>query len=186
MRTFLCWVMACLLVAGGISCSEKRTAATAPEGDKSSEAIKEQTKPERELDAEEGEEEEAEPGPADIVEDCIAFLRLTKAFPKDAGTNDCPGCPPPDAATEVLAARNVKVNRVTCSGENCEVEATMRAVFNQSHGGEIRGGLTGWITPEQRAEYAHGKTPAGEQVYNLKISYRHDEIGWKAIEWVQP
>lgn len=179
MKIFLSYVLAVIVAVLMLSCSEKRSATEAAE-EKSSEQAK--AKSLREHDADE-EENETQPEAPDVVEDCIAFLRLTKAGPNDAGAGQCPTCPASDSGVEVLTVRDVKVNKIECAGESCEVDATLRVVFNESHGGEIRGGLTGWITPGQKEEYAKGKTPAGEQIYKLKINYRHDEIGWKAVEF---
>ena len=45
------------------------------------------------------------------------------------------------------------------------------------------GGLVGWISPEQRAQWLHGQTAAGEQIYHVKITYRRTGKDWRAVEF---
>lgn len=45
------------------------------------------------------------------------------------------------------------------------VEVTIRASFNTATVGMIGGGLTASIPAEQKEQYAHGSTPAGQQTY---------------------
>lgn len=163
-------VLAASLITG--SCSEKPTP--------------EKPKPEAEIkaaDKEEAEKEETDEQPHEdeIAEDCVAFLRATKLLPKTAAT-DCPGCSA--QGTEVLAFRQVRRDRISCSSaDTCEVVVTLRAVFNPAPAGTISGGLTAWIPQEQRLQYLNGQPPEGEQVYRVKIIYRRTGEGWRAIEF---
>ena len=77
----------------------------------------------------------------------------------------------------------VHVGRVSPSGLMCEFDVTIHATFNPGTGGAIAGGLTAWISPEQRAQYLRGQTPHGEQVYHVKITYRRTAKGWRAVEF---
>jgi hypothetical protein len=60
---------------------------------------------------------------------------------------------------------------------------TIRASFNPGAGERIAGGLTAWISPEQRSEYLSGRMPSGEQVYRVKITYKRRGEAWRAIEF---
>jgi hypothetical protein len=83
----------------------------------------------------------------------------------------------------VLRFNDVKIDRVISSGESCTVAVRIFATFNPSVGGPIAGGLTAWISPEQRAQYARGETPAGQQEYKVNVTYRKTPQGWRAIEF---
>src|SRR5205823_8806184 len=106
------------------------------------------------------EENEFQPAEDEIAEDCVAFLRSTKTVPAHGATADCPQCPAAAEATEVLKFDDIKVDRVTRSESTCEVNVTIRATFNPSARENITGGLSAWITPEQRAKYLQGEIPA--------------------------
>jgi hypothetical protein len=77
----------------------------------------------------------------------------------------------------------MRVDRISCSADTCEVAVTLRAVFNPAPAGTITGGLAGWISQEQRLQYLDGHPPEGEQVYRVKITYRRTGEGWRAIEF---
>src|SRR2546423_8668999 len=121
--------------------------------------------PEAEKKKAEKEEIEGQPREDEIAEDCLAFLRATRIFPKTAA--DCPGCSA--EGTEVLAFRQMRMDQISCSPDNCEVVVTLRAVFNPAPVGTISGGLTAWIPQEQRLEYLNGHPPEGAQGYRVKI-----------------
>jgi hypothetical protein len=162
-------LLAASLVTG--SCSEKPAPVKPqPEAEKK--------KPEKEKA--EKEQTEEQPHEDEIAEDCVAFVRATKILPKTAAA-DCPGCSA--EGTEVLAFRQTRMDRISCSADTCEVAVTLRAVFNPAPTGTIAGGLTAWIPQEQRLQYLNGHLPEGEQVYRVKIIYRRMGEGWRAIEF---
>lgn len=161
-----------ILVAGIItaSCSEK----SAPDREKrsnTSETTREVAK----------REDERQPGEDEIAEDCVAFVRSTKIVPAQAPSADCPGCPA--AGAEVLAFRQMKTNRISCSGDSCTVSVTIHVSFNPGAGERIAGGLTAWISPEQRSAYLSGHTPSGEEAYRVQITYKRRSEGWRAVEF---
>lgn len=162
-------LLAASLITG--SCSEKVAPVKSQPEAKKEEAAKEKT---------EKEETEEQPREEEIAEDCVAFLRATKIFPKAAAA-DCPGCTA--EGTEVLAFRQMRTDRISCSPDTCEVAVTLRAVFNPAPAGTITGGLAAWISQEQRLEYLNGRPPEGEQVYRVKIIYRRTGEAWRAIEF---
>lgn len=132
------------------------------------------------------EEDEEKPDVGDVGEDCVAFVLATKTpatQPAAADNASCPTCPPTGDATEVLRVEDVKVDRITPTNGACQVAVRIFARFNPSHGGSIVGGLTGWITPEQREQYARGETPEGQQIYHVNITYRRNANGWQPIEF---
>jgi hypothetical protein len=162
-------LLAASLVAG--SCSEKSAPVKPqPESEKREPEKKEAEK----------EETEGQPPEDEIAEDCVAFLRATKIVPKTAPT-DCPGCSA--EGTEVLAFRQIRMDRISCSPGTCEVAVTLRAVFNPAPAGTMGGGLTAWISQEQRLQYLNGPPPEGEQVFRVKIIYRRTGEGWRPIEF---
>ncbi len=118
-----------------------------------------------------------------IEEDCVAFLRATTAGHAGGAKPDCPDCPPTTPAPEVLKFDHMQIDRFSTAGETCEVAVRIFASFNPSSGGDIVGGLTGWITPEQKAQYARGETPSGQQVYPVKAIYRRTPKGWRVLEF---
>jgi hypothetical protein len=125
-------------------------------------------------------ESERQPREDEVGEDCVAFVRATKVAATVPGS-DCPSCAADGA--EVLAFREMKMEQISCSDDTCQASVTIRAVFNQGAGGTITGGLTAWISPEQRLEYSKGHAPAGEQIYRVKIVYKRAGEGWRAIEF---
>ena len=125
--------------------------------------------------------DELQPHEDEIGEDCVAFVRSTKVVPAQAPRADCPGCPAEGA--EVLAFRQMKTDRISCSGDTCTVLVTIRVSFNPGAGERIAGGLTAWISPEQRSEYLSGRTPSGEQAYRVKITYKRRGKAWRAAEF---
>ena len=167
---------ALILVAGLLvaSCSEK----SAPERAKDSTAS-ETSRPSEPNEAEG--ENELQPREDEIAEACVAFLRSTKVVPAQPSTGDCPGCPA--QGTEVLAFRQMKTDRISCSDDTCTVVVTLQAVFNPGSGETLAGGLTAWIPPEQRSEYLSGRTPSGEQSFRVQITYKRRGNDWRAVEF---
>lgn len=123
-------------------------------------------------------ETESQPREDEIAEDCVAFVRATKIAP---ASSDCAGCS--GDGREALAFRQMRMDRISCGAAACEVAVTLRVVFNPASGGTISGGLTGWISPEQRQQLLSGRTPEGEQVYPVKIIYRRRGDEWHAVEF---
>jgi hypothetical protein len=165
---------AALIVIAGIiagSCSQK----SAPDREKHSSTP--QTT--REQVAER--EDQRQPGEDEIAEDCVAFVRSTRIVPAQAPKADCPGCPASGA--QVLAFRQMRTDTISCSGDTCTVLVTIRVSFNPGAGERIAGGLTAWISPEQRSEYLSGRTPSGEQAYRVKITYKRRGAAWRAAEF---
>jgi len=152
------------------SCSEK----SAPDREKSSNV-------EREPGSVVAKDEDRQPDADEIAEDCVNFVRLTKILPAQSPTADCPQCPP--AGADVLAFRQMKTDQISCSGDTCTVLVTVRVSFNPGTGERIAGGLTAWISPEQRSAYLSGKTPLGEQAYRVKITYQRRGEAWRAVEF---
>jgi hypothetical protein len=168
---------AALIVVAGIitaSCSEK----PAPDREKHSST----PQPTREPGSEAAKaEEELQPREDAVEGDCVAFVRSTKVVPAQAPTADCPGCPA--AGAEVLTFRQMQRDRISCSGDTCTVLVTIRVSFNPGAGERIAGGLTAWISPEQRSEYLSGRTPSGEQAYRVQITYKRRGEAWRAVEF---
>lgn len=127
------------------------------------------------------EEKFPRPSESKIGKDCVAFVRSTKVVPAQPPGTECPGCPA--RGTEVLTFRNVKTEAVSCAGDTCNVLVTIHAVFNPGSGGTMAGGLTAWISPEQRNEYLSGRAPSGEQAYRIRITYKHRGDAWRAVEF---
>lgn len=128
-------------------------------------------------------ENEARPSEDDIVEDCHAFVWLTKAISAKGASVDCPQCPPAEQGAEALKFQGVKVERVSCTEDTCEASVSIRTSFNPSNSGTITGGLTGWIPMEQREQYTRGQTPPGEQTYYLKMVYRREGTNWRVVDF---
>lgn len=127
----------------------------------------------------ESSDKESQPAEDEIGEDCVAFVRATKVVP--AKSADCPGCSA--SGPELLAFRQMHLDRISCSATACEAIVTLRAVFNPAATGTISGGLTAWIPPDQRQEYLGGHAPDGEQVFRVKITYKRTGEAWRAIEF---
>jgi hypothetical protein len=171
---------AALIVVAGIitaSCSEK----SAPEREKQSSPSEATREPGPEIAKG---EDELQPREDEIEEDCLAFVRSTRIVSAQAPSADCPGCPA--AGAEVLAFRQAKTDRISCSGDTCTVLVTIRVSFKPGTGERITGGLTAWISPEQRSEYLSGRTPAGEQAYRVRITYKRRGERWRAVEFDRP
>ncbi len=169
---------ALIFVAGimTVSCSEK----SAPDRGKD---VNTSEAPREVVRESEGETvgDELQPDEDKIAEDCVAFVRSTKVVPARTASTDCPACPV--GGTEVLAFRNMKTDAVSCAGDTCNVVVTIRAVFNPGAGETIAGGLTAWISPEQRTEYLSGRTPAGEPAFRVQITYQRRGGAWLAVEF---
>jgi hypothetical protein len=125
-------------------------------------------------------EDEREPHEDEVAQDCLAFVGATKVV-AEAPRADCPGCSA--EGSNLLAFRQMRMERISCSAEACQATVTLRVAFNSGRAGTISGGLTAWISPEQKAQYLSGQAPAGEQVYRVKITYKHTAKGWRAIEF---
>ena len=168
---------AALIVVAGIitaSCSEK----SAPDREQHSSPTEATRAPASKV-AEA--EDELQPREDEIAEDCVAFVRSTKVVPAPGPTAGCPGCPA--GGEEVLTFRQMKTDRISCSGDTCAVLVTIRVSFKPGTGERISGGLTAWISPEQRSEYLGGRTPSGEQAYRVQITYKRRGERWLAIEF---
>jgi hypothetical protein len=160
------------------SCSEK----SAPDRDNDSAASDAPRESARESNSERAEgNDELQPREDEIGEDCVAFVRSTKVVPARAPSADCPGCPAEGA--EVLTFRRMTTDRISCSGDTCTVLVTIGVSFNPGAGERIAGGMTAWISPEQRRQYLSGRTPSGEQAYRVKITYKRRGAGWRAAEF---
>lgn len=159
-----------LAVITTASCSERKSAS-----DKRSEV-----KRESDSAVEKG-EDESQPRQEEIEEHCVAFVRSTKIVSAKTPTGDCPGCPA--AGVEVFAFRQMNTDRISCSGETCSVLVTIKVSFNPGAGERIAGGLTAWMSPEQRNAYLSGQTPSGEQAYRVQITYKRRGGEWRAIEF---
>jgi hypothetical protein len=125
-------------------------------------------------------EDERQPHEDEVAQDCLAFVGATKVVP-EAARPDCPGCPGEGA--NLLAFRQMLMEQISCSAETCQATVTLRVAFNPGLPGTISGGLTAWISPEQKAQYLSGQPPEGEQVYRVKITYKHTAKGWRPIEF---
>ena len=168
------------------ACSRKPDSARKDRSEKASEQVErdEARKHESELaNSTEREENESQPSEDDIVEDCVAFVSLTKAMPARTTSAECPQCPSSTEGPQALRFQGAKIDRVSCAGDSCEVAVTIHASFNPSSGGTITGGLTGWIPQEQREQYSRGQTPPGEQVYHLNITYGREGGSWRLADF---
>jgi hypothetical protein len=127
------------------------------------------------------EDEESQPHQEEIEEHCVAFVRSTKVVSAQTPTADCPGCPA--AGAEALAFQRMKIDRISCSGDSCSVLVTLRVSFRPGARERMAGGLTAWISPEQRNAYLSGQTLSGEQTYQVQITYKRRGEEWRAIEF---
>jgi hypothetical protein len=127
------------------------------------------------------EDDESQPHEEEIEEHCVAFVRSTKVVSAQKPTAGCSECPAGGA--EVFAFRQMKTDRISCSGDTCNVLVRIRVSFNPGAGERIAGGLTAWISPEQRNAYLAGQTPSGEQAYRVQIIYKRRGEMWQAIEF---
>jgi len=123
-------------------------------------------------------ENEAQPREDEIAEDCVAFVHATKIVPANPNCAGCSG-----DAREALAFRQMRVDRISCSGTACEITVTLRAAFNPGPRGTMSGGLTGWIPEQERLAFLNGQGPEGEQDYRVKINYQQRGGAWRAIEF---
>jgi hypothetical protein len=132
----------------------------------------------------EAEDENKQPHEDKIAEDCVAFLRATKVTGPPVASAACPGCPA--EVGEVLTFREMKIDGISCANDTCDVMVTIRASFNPALGGTVAGGLTAWISPEQRDEYLRGRTPSAEQDFPVKITYKRRSESWRPVEFDRP
>lgn len=166
-----------LIVVAGIitaSCSEK----PAPDREKHSSTPEATREPRSEVA--EG-EDELRPGEDEIAEDCLAFVRSTKVVPAQGPATDCPGCPA--QGSEVFRFRQMKTDRISCSGDTCTGLVAISVSFNPGAGERIAGGLTAWISLEHRSEYLSGRTPSGDQTYRVQVTYKRRANAWRAVEF---
>jgi hypothetical protein len=186
-----------ILRAALISLAALVTASCSKQSDSGSKEASERAKPSQKIadherandhesersDQAEGEKSKSQPSADDIVQDCYAFVWLTRATLARKMSANCPQCPSTEEAIHVLKFEGAKVERVSCEEETCSVAVSIRASFNPSKGGTISGGLTGWIPPEQREQYSRGQTPPSEKAYHVEIIYRRTEGGWRPVEF---
>lgn len=177
-------VLVSLLCLFGSSCSKHSAPAANRETEAKPQATAKQKTP-RALTEQEQEEAENElqPDNEQIGEDCIGFVSATRAIPPNHDSAPCPQCPADTSANEVLNPENLHIDQVSPEGPTCEVIATITASFRPSTGGAITGGLIGWMSPEQKEQYAQGKTPPGQQTYKVRITYRREGDEWRAVEF---
>src|SRR3954447_3310364 len=71
-------------------------------------------------------ENDREPREDEIAEDCVAFVRSTRLVPSQSKNGDCPGCTNEADATEPLAFQQFQADRISCSGDTCEIDVTLR------------------------------------------------------------
>lgn len=126
---------------------------------------------------------ERQPQEDEIAEDCVAFVRATKVVPAKSPTTDCPDCAAVAEAAEVLAFREFHANKISCSDSTCEVVVTIRVAFNPAGVGTVTGGLTAWLSQEQRTAYLTGPLPTGQQTFTVKVIYKRTDKGWRAAEF---
>ena len=167
---------AIIFVAGIIaaSCSHK----SAPDREKDVNSAEASSELVRESKVE---TDEVRPGEDQIEEDCAAFVRSTKVVSTRGAATNCPSCP--GGATAILTFRGMKTEAVSCSGDTCSVVVTIRAVFNPGSGETVTGGLTAWISLEQRNAYLNGHAPSGEQAYRVRITYKRRGPEWRVVEF---
>lgn len=128
-------------------------------------------------------EGERQPPEDKIAEDCAAFVRSTKVVPAGTRSSECPGCPA--EGTDLLSFRRMTIDAVSCSTDSCNVVVTIIAAFNRGSGERIAGGLTGWITAEERSAYLSGDVPSEEQTYRVQITYKRRGEQWRAVEYAR-
>jgi hypothetical protein len=169
-----CLRLALMFVAGILiaSCSEKAS----PKQEQAKE-----TEARRSPASEPEEEKERQPREDEVAEDCVAFLRATKVVPAKNPKADCPDCAVEGA--EVLSFQQIQTDRISCSADTCEVAVTIRATFKPGAGETIMGGLTAWLSQEQRAAYLNGHPPSGQQIYRVKVTYKWTGKRWRAAEF---
>jgi len=149
-------------------------------------ACTEKSKPDRSTKAEVDKEEtesDLQPREDEIAEDCVAFVRATRVVPAQSPTADCVNCAAVAEATEILAFQEFRADKVSCSGDTCEVAVMIRATFNAAPAGAIGGGLSAWLSPEQRTGYLQGSPPAGQQTFSVKVIYKRSGKKWRAVEF---
>ena len=149
-------------------------------------ACTEKSKPDRstKTEVEKAEvESELPPREDEIAEDCVAFVRATKVVPAQSPKADCVNCAAVAEAHEVLAFQEFQAGKVSCSGDTCEVAVTIRATFKPAAAGAISGGLTAWLSPEQRTGYLQGNPPTGQQIFAVKVIYKRSGKEWRAVEF---
>jgi hypothetical protein len=116
------------------------------------------------------------------MDDCLAFVAATRSASAKPG-NTCSTCPANVESKQVFKPIGIDITRISGAGNRCEANATIRVAFNPTTGQPITGGLVGWISPQQRDEWQHGKAPPGEQVYRVKVTYIRERNHWRAVEF---
>ena len=128
-------------------------------------------------------ENDEHPREDEIAEDCVGFVRATQVVSPATPGPDCANCTAVAGAVEVLAFRELHADKISCAGDTCEVTVTIRAAFNSAPPGTITGGLAAWFSQEQRAAYLSGQSPAGDQIFPVKVIYKRRPKGWRAVEF---
>ena len=128
-------------------------------------------------------ENDDQPREDEIAEDCVGFVRATKVVPVQTPGPECADCAAVAAAVEILAFREFHADKISCSGDTCEVAVTIRGAFNPAPAGTINGGLAAWFSQEQRAACLAGQPLAGEQIFPIKVIYKRQTKGWRAVEF---
>ena len=128
-------------------------------------------------------EDERQPREDEIAEHCVAFVRATKVVPARSPSDDCPDCAATAEAGELLTFQEFRVDRISCSDDTCTAIVTIRATFNPTPPGPVAGGLTAWLSPEQRNGYLTGHPPTGEQAFPVKVIYKRNAKGWRPVEF---
>lgn len=164
------------------SCSEKSTTVASGKSEKS---VGDQSQQEAAPNANEAEENDRAPDSDQIGEDCVAFLRATRAVPAKRDSGACPECPTSDNDPEVLQFVSFKIKKITGGEESCRADVVIQAQFNPSSGGIVAGGLVGWIPLAERKDYALGKTPSGARTYKVGVVYKREGGVWRPIEFDQ-
>lgn len=154
-----------------MSCSEKPR----PDAEKLS------ATPEAKREAAGESESEDQPHEDKIAEDCVAFVRATKAVSVQPSPADCPGCAA--EGREALTFRQMRTERISCAAESCTVLVSIRAVFNPGAGEGLAGGLTAWISPEDRSAFLSSQPPDDEQTYRVLVTYQRRGEAWRAVEF---
>jgi hypothetical protein len=177
------------LMVFGTSCSKKTAVVTRgdPHEEKErSELADSKTQPEATGSEFSGDEDrEVAPDSDQIGEDCVAFLRATRAVSPQKGSGVCPQCPAGDNNPEVFQFQSFKIGKIAAADGSCQVDVVIQARFNPSAGGTISGGLVGWISQGDRKDYAAGKTPTGLRTYRVGVVYRREDSVWQPIEFEQ-
>src|ERR1700710_1519925 len=103
----------------GTSCSKKTAGVDSGDDKGGPELTESKASPEEAASSVEEERKEA-PEPDQIGEDCVAFLRATRAVPAQQGSGVCPQCPTGDNNAEVLQFQSFKIGKIAPAGGSCQ------------------------------------------------------------------